>query len=118
MKRNEFKLLIENWRNGVVLQEMHDEEGSEDIYAPFPGSEEPEDMSMMDDDLISDEVMPSAMSGGGDDERQQLLKRFCEMMGIECEESKIEEFLIGQAASAGHSPEGHSFDDMHDEEMH
>jgi hypothetical protein len=113
MKRNEFKLLIENWRNGVVLQEMHDEEGPEDISAPFPGSE---DMSMMDDDLMGDEVMPSAMSGG--DERQQLLQRFCEMMGIECEESKIEEFLIGQAARAGHSPEGHSFDDMHDEEMH
>ena len=104
MKRNEFKLLIENWRNGVVLQEMHDEEG-------------PEDMNMMDDDLMGDEVMPSAMSGG-DDERQQLLKRFCEMMGIECEESEIEDFLVGQAARAGHSPEGHSFDDMHDEEMH
>ena len=51
MKRNEFKLLIENWRNGVVLQEMHDEEGPEDIYAPFPGSEESEDMNMIDDDL-------------------------------------------------------------------
>ena len=117
MKRNEFKLLIENWRNGVVLQEMHDEEGPEDIYTPFPGSEESEDMSMMGDDLMGDEVMPSAMSGG-DDERQQLLKRFCEMMGIECEESEIEDFLVGQAARAGHSPEGHSFDDMHDEEMH
>jgi hypothetical protein len=114
MKRNEFKLLIENWRNGVVLQEMHDEEEPEDINAPFTGSE---DMSMMDDDLMSDEVMPSVMSGS-DDERQQLLQRFCEMMGIECEESEIEDFLVGQAARAGHSPEGHSFDDMHDEEMH
>ena len=101
MKRNEFKLLIENWRNGVVLQEMHDEEGPED----------------MGDDLMSDEVMPSAMSGGGD-ERQELLQRFCKMMDIECEDQRIEDFLIGQAASAGYSPEGYDFNDMHDEEVH
>ena len=114
MKREDFKLLVENWRKNLIV-EMHDEDN--DIYASFDGEE---DMSQvdMDEDLLDDSEM-----GGMDteiaqpsDDREDMLRRFCDMMGIECEESKIQEFLAGQAFDAG--SDMHGEDLSFDEEMH
>lgn len=114
MKREDFKLLVESWRKNLIV-EMHDED--DDIYAPFDGEE---DMSQvdMDEDLLDDSEMGDMdveMAQPSDD-REDMLRRFCDMMGIECEESKIQEFLAGQAFDAGSDMQGEDL--SFDEEMH
>ena len=104
MKRNDFKLLVENWRKNLVL-EMDSGDHDDDIYASFD-SEDDHPVDEMHVDNFEDEV---------GDNRHALLQRFCDMMGIECEPSEIENFLAGQALDAGYSTEG---EDLDDSEIH
>lgn len=119
MKRNEFKLLVENWRKNLVL-EMHDDDHEEDIHAPFPEEMSSEHMGedLLDDDMHHEEEnhhMPMMASG---DDREDMLRRFCDMMGIECDDSEIRDFLAGQAEDAGYDIMGDSLDDDMGGEVH
>ncbi len=135
MKRKEFKLLIENWRKDFVFESKEQDEGAyleadeaakkleselkeseeDDIFAPFDAEGEMDDNLLGDDDMSSSEMDPQIPSVSGEDDREDMLRKFCDMMGIECTQSEIQNFLAGQAFNAGYNMDGVNLDDLEDE---
>ena len=135
MKRKEFKLLIESWRKDFVFESKDQEEGAyleddeavkeleselkeseeDDIFAPFDAEGEMDDNLLGDDDMSSSEMDPQIPSVSGEDDREDMLRKFCDTMGIECTQSEIHSFLAGQAFNAGYNMDGVNLDDLEDE---
>ena len=104
MKRNEYRLLVESWRE--VLKE--DDSKDDDLYAPI---EEPNQLES--DPLTSDMDYVEAQVDefkAKDKAHADMLQKFCKMMGISCSEEDIEAFLANQTFDAGYDMEGKEFD--------
>lgn len=97
MKRNEYRLLVESWRE--VLKE--DDSKDDDLYAPI---EEPDHLDV-EMDYVESQV---DYFKEADAEKEKMLQRFCDMFGISREE--VESFLKNQAFDAEYDMEGQEFD--------
>ena len=97
MKRNEYRLLVESWRE--VLKE--DDSKEDDLYAPI---EEPDQLDR-GLDYVESQIDYFKKS---DTEKELMLQRFCDMFGVSREE--IEAFLENVLFDAGHNVEGKEFD--------
>ena len=106
MNKNEFKLLVENWRK-VLKEDNSNSSDDDDLYAPV-GDSEPD---QLDNDInyVQSQVDSYRAS---DAEKEAELERFCRMFGIQREE--VAAFIANQAFDAGYKVrsgmEGEEFD--------
>lgn len=114
MKRNEYRLLVESWREVLKEDDSKDDDSKDDdLYAPIeePDQLEPDqlepDQLTRDMDYVEDQIDEFKEK---DTERADMLQKFCKMMGISCSEEDIGTFLADQMFDSGYDIEGKEFD--------
>ena len=123
MKKKETALLLENWRKFIKENSDEDENIFRSFGKPKPNNnvlDKPNDSESENDNFyasnIDDIDEPSEEES---DDREHYLRRFCELVGINCDDKQeLANYFADQAAKSGVDTFGNEFSNYSKRDVH